>query len=108
MSWCRLCSIPTSAGVMFTRNPVSGAQELIVEASWGLGEAVVSGRVIPDHFRIGRNGEVRERNPGFKEIAVRALPHGGTVEEEVASELVEQLCLDERQLEELHRLARQV
>jgi hypothetical protein len=96
---------PDSAGVMFTRNPVSGAQELIVEASWGLGEAVVSGRVIPDHFRIGPNGEVRERNPGFKEISVRARPHGGTVEEEVASELVEQLCLDERQLEELCRLA---
>jgi pyruvate,water dikinase len=96
---------PACAGVMFTRNPVNGAEELMIEASWGLGEAVVSGRVIPDHFRIGRNGEVRQRTPGFKEIAVRALPNGGTAEEQVASELVERLCLDDRQLEELHRLA---
>ena len=96
---------PACAGVMFTRNPVNGAEELMIEASWGLGEAVVSGRVIPDHFRIGRNGEVRQRTPGFKEIAVRALPNGGTAEEQVASDLVERLCLDDRQLEELHRLA---
>jgi hypothetical protein len=96
---------PTCAGVMFTRNPVNGAEELMIEASWGLGEAVVSGRVIPDHFRIERDGEVRERTPGLKEVAVRALPQGGTAEEAVASDLVERLCLDDRQLEELQRLA---
>ena len=36
------------AGVPFTRNPVSGAAERVIEASWGLGEAVVAGMVIPD------------------------------------------------------------
>jgi pyruvate,water dikinase len=96
---------PDSAGVMFTRNPVTGADELMIEASWGLGEAVVSGRVIPDHFSIERSGEVRERTPGFKNIAVRALPQGGTAEEEVSADLVERLCLDEGQLNELRRLA---
>ncbi|MDQ1508443.1 MAG: pyruvate, water dikinase, partial [Actinomycetota bacterium] len=39
---------PESAGVMFTQNPINGADERMIEASWGLGEAVVSGRVIPD------------------------------------------------------------
>jgi pyruvate,water dikinase len=96
---------PDCAGVMFTRNPVTGADELMIEASWGLGEAVVSGRVIPDHFSIERSGEVRERTPGFKNVAVRALPQGGTAEEEVSSDLVERLCLDEGQLIELRRLA---
>ena len=52
-----------------------------------------------------RNGEVRERTRGSKNIAVRALPQGGTAEEEVPSELVERLCLDEGQLDELRRLA---
>jgi Pyruvate phosphate dikinase, AMP/ATP-binding domain/Uncharacterized protein conserved in bacteria (DUF2332) len=61
--------------------------------------------VIPDHFRIERKGEVRERTPGLKNVAVRALPQGGTVEEEVSSDLAERLCLDDGQLEELHRLA---
>ena len=48
---------PETAGVMFTRNPVSEAEETVIEASWGLGEAVVAGRVIPDHFRVDRAGE---------------------------------------------------
>jgi pyruvate, water dikinase len=96
---------PDSAGVMFTQNPVTGADELMVEASWGLGEAVVAGLVIPDNFRIARSGEVLERTPGLKRIVIRALPEGGTREEEVAPELAEKLCLDDGQLADLSRLA---
>ena len=55
---------PDSAGVMFTRNPVTGDDELMIEASWGLGEAVVAGLVIPDNFRIARSGEVLAADPG--------------------------------------------
>jgi pyruvate, water dikinase len=93
------------AGVMFTQNPITGADERMIEASWGLGEAVVSGRVIPDHFRVSRSGDVLERKPGLKRIAVRALAGGGTVEEDVAPKLVERLCLEDGQLEELNGLA---
>jgi pyruvate,water dikinase len=96
---------PTAAGVMFTTNPVTGADERVIEASWGLGEAVVAGRVIPDHFRLGRAGEVLERTAGRKSIVYRSLPEGGTIEEEVAPELVERLCLQESDLAELSRLA---
>jgi phosphoenolpyruvate synthase/pyruvate phosphate dikinase len=96
---------PEVAGVMFTQNPITGVDERVIEASWGLGEVVVAGRVIPDHFRAARSGEVLERTPGAKKIAIRSLPDGGTAEEEVAPELVERLCLDEDQLAELHRLA---
>ena len=96
---------PDSAGVMFTQNPVTGADERVIEASLGLGEAVVAGLVIPDTFRIDRSGEVLERTPGLKKIAVRTLPQGGTVEEPVPRELAERLCLDDSQLEDLSRLA---
>jgi pyruvate,water dikinase len=96
---------PDSAGVMFTQNPISGADERLIEASWGLGEVVVSGRVIPDHFRVDRSGAVLERVPGLKKVTVRALPDGGTVEADVPPELVERLCLDERQIAELNELA---
>jgi pyruvate,water dikinase len=96
---------PDSAGVMFTRNPINRADERVIEASWGLGEAVVAGRVIPDQYRIDRSGTVLERTPGLKKLAIRMLPEGGTVEEEIAAELTEQLCLDDEQLQELHRLA---
>ena len=72
----RRCSTPTVAGVMFTENPVTGADERLIEASWGLGEAVVAGLVVPDHFRLDRSGQVLERKAGRKRIAIRSLPNG--------------------------------
>ena len=96
---------PESAGVMFTRNPINGADERLIEASWGLGEAVVAGRVIPDNFRVDRSGQVLDRTPGFKTIAIRTQPDGGTVEEKIPRGDAERLCLDDSQLAELHRLA---
>ena len=96
---------PDVAGVMFTQNPINGADERLIEASWGLGEVVVAGRVIPDTFRIDHAGAVLERTPGFKKIAIRAAADGGTFEETVAPELVEQLCLDDDQLAQLNALA---
>ena len=96
---------PVAAGVMFTRNPVTGADERVIEASWGLGEAVVAGLVIPDMFRISRSGEILERTPGLKKVAIRSLPDGGTREESVAPELTERLCLGDEQLNQLDRLA---
>ena len=96
---------PDTAGVMFTKNPVTGADERVIEASWGLGEAVVAGIVIPDHYRVDRSGQVLERKPGLKRVSVRGVPAGGTVEKDVPPELVESLCLDDDQLRQLNRLA---
>jgi pyruvate,water dikinase len=96
---------PDSAGVMFTRNPINGSDERLIEASWGLGEAVVAGLVIPDHFRLSRTGEVLERVPGLKKIAIRTLPQGGTEERAVEPDLVEALCLSDEQLAEMGKLA---
>jgi len=96
---------PEVAGVMFTQNPINGADERVIEASWGLGEAVVAGLVIPDHYRVGRSGEVLERTPGMKKIAIRTLPEGGTLEEQVPAELIERLSLDDDQLGQLSGLA---
>jgi pyruvate,water dikinase len=96
---------PEVAGVMFTQNPINGADERVIEASWGLGEAVVAARVIPDHFRLDRTGQVLEQIPGLKKIAIRSVAEGGTVEREVEPGLVESLCLDGIRLEQLNALA---
>lgn len=96
---------PAVAGVLFTQNPINKADERLIEASWGLGEVVVAGRVIPDSFRIDRTGVVQERTPGVKKIAIRAAADGGTIEETVAPERVEMLCLDDDQLAQLSGLA---
>ncbi len=96
---------PDTAGVMFTQNPISGADERLIEANWGLGEAVVAGRVIPDSFRVARDGDVLERTPGFKKIAIRAAPDGGTIDETIPVDQRETLCLSDEQLRALAGLA---
>jgi pyruvate,water dikinase len=96
---------PETAGVMFTQNPINGADERMIEASWGLGEAVVAGLVIPDNYRLARSGEVLARQAGMKKIAIRRAADGGTVEEEVPAAEVECHCLSDAQLAELNALA---
>jgi pyruvate,water dikinase len=98
---------PTAAGVMFTEHPVTGRDERLIEASWGLGEAVVAGLVVPDHFRLDRSGAVLERKAGRKRIAIRSLPSGGTFEEQVPPEKVSQLSIGDAELKALGELALQ-
>jgi pyruvate, water dikinase len=92
------------AGVLFTRNPLDGADDILIEASWGLGEAVVAGLVTPDRFRLSRDGSVVERTAGVKDVAVRVAADGGTEETHVAPELVRVLCLEDSHLGELRGL----
>lgn len=68
------------AGVMFTANPVSGARdELVIDANPGLGEAVVSGMVTPDHFLLDkRKRRIKEQRLGKKEVIIRSKAGGGT------------------------------
>ncbi|WP_046468335.1 PEP/pyruvate-binding domain-containing protein [Allosalinactinospora lopnorensis] len=66
------------AGVMFTANPVTGRRhQYVIDAGPGLGEAVVSGAVNPDHFVVTDN-EITERRIGDKRIVIRSRPEGGT------------------------------
>ncbi len=97
--------IPSTAGVLFTRNPLDGTDEMVIEASWGLGEAVVAGLVTPDRYRLSHDGATIECVPGIKHIALQVLPYGGTKQQEVAAELVHVRCLNEAQLRRLRALA---
>ena len=93
------------AGVLFTCNPITGADELVIEASWGLGEAVVQGLVVPDFYRVARTGEVIERRPGAKTVVWRRRAGGGTRTEQVERGLVAELCLDDSHLGALSQVA---
>jgi pyruvate, water dikinase len=93
------------AGVLFTRNPITGADERVIEAAWGLGESVVQGRVVPDRYRVSRAGEVLERTRGRMRLAVRALAGGSVADEPLAAELAGAPCLDDERLMALHDLA---
>jgi len=70
------------AGVMFTADPVSGDREtILVDASSGLGEAVVSGLVTPDHYVLDSAGNVRDFQQGRREVVIRGAAAGGVVQE---------------------------
>jgi pyruvate,water dikinase len=93
-----------TAGVLFSHNPATGAEERLIEASWGLGEVVVSGLVVPDSYRISAAGQILERIPGEKDVALRPSAEGGTEEIRVRQEDVQNLALDDGHLRELHEL----
>jgi pyruvate,water dikinase len=97
---------PLCAGVLFTRNPITSADERVIEAAWGLGEAVVNGIVVPDRLRVARDRTVLESVAGHKDIKIWYASGGdGTVEVDVPPEIRAAPCLDPRQLDALLDLA---
>ena len=96
---------PVAAGVLFTRNPITGAEERMIEAAWGLGEAVVNGSVVPDRVRLDPGGRVLEATAGEKDIKVWYGDEDGTIEVPVESSLQRRLCLEPVHFEALHDLA---
>jgi pyruvate, water dikinase len=71
----------TRAGVMFTVDPAGGSREqLVIEGSFGLGEAVVSGSVSPDRYVVRKDTlTILTRSVRPKELVIEAAPDGGTV-----------------------------
>ena len=99
---------PDAAGVLFTADPVTSNRNVAaVEASFGLGEALVAGLVNPDVFRV-RGGEVTDRAIAAKERAVRAAPAGGTQIRSVDPAEQRQPALTDQQVVRLVRLGRQI
>jgi pyruvate, water dikinase len=94
-----------TAGVLFTCDPVSGSDHILVEACWGLGESVVQGMVVPDRYRMTRDGQVLERIPGSKDRSVRLAAGGGTEHQAVPTHLSRRLCLGYGDLRSLHVMA---
>ena len=96
------------AGVLFTADPVTGQRgHSVIDANPGLGEAVVSGAVNPDHFVVDADGAVVERRPGDKRVVISSRPGGGT-EQRTRTTDDGQPCLSDAQLRELAALGRQV
>lgn len=66
-----------SAGVLFTRDPVTGSDAIVVNASWGLGDAVVGGRVTPDSYVVERTtGGIRDQVVADKAVMTVRGPAG--------------------------------
>jgi phosphoenolpyruvate synthase/pyruvate phosphate dikinase len=99
---------PHVAGILFTADPVTSNRKVAsVEASFGLGEALVSGRVNADVYKV-RDGEVVAKAVATKRVAIHASPAGGTQEQTIEAEQQEQPALTDAQVVRLAQLGRRV
>ncbi|MCX7590526.1 MAG: pyruvate, phosphate dikinase, partial [Kiritimatiellae bacterium] len=98
-----------AAGVMFTANPVTGARtEVVINAAWGLGEAIVGGKVTPDRIVVEKaTGAVKELQISEKRVMTTAETDG-TTERELPEDRRHARVLDDAQVATLARLGHRI
>ena len=99
---------PDVAGIIFTADPVTGDRKVLsIDASFGLGEAMVSGLVNADNYKV-RNGKVIAKKISTKKIAIHALKDGGTKEQEVEPQNQNSQALTDAQISKLNCIGRKI
>ncbi len=99
-----------TAGVMFTRSPLSGDKSVLtIEGAWGLGSAVVSGEVTPDRWVVGKiTGEISTRDISDKHVQQVPAAGGGIEEVELEPWMRTQPCLSDEELMALREVGRKI
>lgn len=99
---------PQVAGILFTADPITGNRKIVsIDASFGLGEALVAGLVNADNYKV-RNGEVIDKKISAKKLAVYAVKEGGTEEREVEWTVQNRQALTDEQILQLERTGRKI
>ncbi len=99
---------PQAAGILFTADPVTSSRKVFsIDASFGLGEALVSGLVNADSYKV-RNGKLIEKKISTKKLAIHALKDGGTKEQEIEPERQNRQALTDEQILQLEHLGRKI
>ncbi|HBC94997.1 MAG TPA: phosphoenolpyruvate synthase [Pelotomaculum sp.] len=99
---------PEVSGIMFTADPVTGNRRIVtIDASFGLGEALVSGIVSADLYQV-KAGKLRKKQIARKEVAIYARPEGGTVKAAIPEERKTAPALSDEQAVRLARLGRSI
>jgi rifampicin phosphotransferase len=99
---------PQAAGILFTADPVTSNRKVVsIEASFGLGEALVAGLVNADVYKV-RDGDVVAKAVATKKLAIHAVPAGGTEELAIDPDRQEQPVLSDAQIVRLAELGRRI
>jgi phosphoenolpyruvate synthase/pyruvate phosphate dikinase len=98
-----------AAGILFTANPLTGKRiEMCINASWGLGEAIVGGQVTPDTITVNRlTNRVVQRDTAAKQV-MTVRTEAGTQQQPVPASLIHKPVLSDKQVAELVRLGAQI
>lgn len=95
---------PQAAGILFTADPVTGNRKVCsIDASFGLGEALVAGLVNPDNYKV-RDGAIIDQQIATKQLAIYGVKAGGTQEAAIAPEQQNRQVLTDEQIIALARL----
>jgi pyruvate,water dikinase len=99
-----------TAGVMFTRSPITGDRSVMtIEGAWGLGSAVVGGEVTPDRWVLGKiTGDITTRDISDKLIQHVPLAGGGTESVPVPDDQRRVACMSDEELQALRTVGRKV
>ncbi|WP_420631789.1 phosphoenolpyruvate synthase [Candidatus Leptofilum sp.] len=102
--------LPDISGILFTADPVSQHRHICsIDASYGLGEALVAGLVSADLYRVdSRTNQLIETKIGDKKLAIRPLPKGGTTQETLSDDQRHAQVLNEAQAIALAQLGKQI
>jgi phosphoenolpyruvate synthase/pyruvate phosphate dikinase len=99
---------PKSSGVMFTADPVTSNRKVLsIDASFGLGEALVSGLVNADIYKV-HSGKIIDKNISAKKLAIYALEDGGIQKQLLEPERQNIHALTDEQILQLDRIGRQI
>ncbi len=99
---------PQVAGILFTADPVTSNRKVLsIDASFGLGEALVSGLVNADNYKVC-NGTIVDKKISSKKLAIYALKDGGTKEQEIEPERQNRQALTDEQILQLERTGRKI
>lgn len=99
---------PEAAGILFTADPVTGNRKVLsIDASFGLGEAMVSGLVNADLYQV-RNGQIIDKKISTKKLAIYALKDGGTKEQEIEPGQQNKQALTDEQILQLEHIGRTI
>ena len=102
-------AIADKAGVMFTVNPSTGEEIALIEGSWGLGEAVVSGDVTPDNYQVDKtNNEIINVTISDKKVMYTNDESGTSVKVDVPEKLRMERVLSDEELIELTEMGKRV
>jgi pyruvate,water dikinase len=97
------------SGVMFTVDPISGENVMIIESIWGLGEYLVLGEVSPDHYIVDKTGKVLEKKIGQKPIAlVRDHATGKSIQVKISDEKISAQVLTDDEISKLVKYGKQL
>src|SRR6478672_7210084 len=99
---------PQVSGILFTADPITGNRKVLsIDASFGLGEALVSGLVNADNYKVS-NGKIIDKKISTKKLAIYALEDGGTKEQEIEPERQNRQALTDEQILQLERVGRKI